>query len=98
MKFLQVYARVLFALGSESRLGWLLACANLALAAANFAEPVLLGRIIDALSTTARVPDIWHLAHLIAAWVGFGLFTIGCSAVVALHADRLAHRRRHAEP
>jgi ATP-binding cassette subfamily B protein len=27
-------------------------------------------------------------------WVGFGLFTIVCSALVALHADRLAHRRR----
>jgi ATP-binding cassette, subfamily B, beta-glucan exporter len=96
MKFLQLYARVLTALGSERRLGWLLACANLALAAANFAEPILLGRIIDALSTPERVPDIWHLVRLIAAWVGFGLFTIACSALVALHADRLAHRRRHA--
>jgi len=30
------------------------------------------------------------------AWVAFGLFTIGCSALVALHADRLAHRQRQA--
>ena len=30
---------------------------------------------------------------LVGAWVGFGLFTIGCSTLVALHADRLAHRR-----
>ena len=29
-----------------------------------------------------------------AAWVGFGLFMIVCSALVALYADRLAHRRR----
>ena len=29
-------------------------------------------------------------------WVGFGLFTIFSGALVALHADRLAHRRRHA--
>jgi hypothetical protein len=28
--------------------------------------------------------------------VSFGLFTITCGALVALHADRLAHRRRHA--
>ena len=26
---------------------------------------------------------------------GFGLFTIVCGALIALHADRLAHRRRH---
>ena len=33
---------------------------------------------------------------LLGAWVGFGLFTILCSAAVALHADRLAHRQRQA--
>ena len=31
---------------------------------------------------------------LLAAWVGFGLFTIACGVLVALHADRLAHRRK----
>src|SRR5262249_21644710 len=57
-------------------------------------------RIIDALSnsqasgTTAAVPAaIWPL---LAAWVGFGLFTIVCSAIVALNSDRLAHRQRQA--
>ena len=35
-------------------------------------------------------------APLLAAWVGFGLFTIVSGALIALHADRLAHRRRHA--
>ena len=99
MKFLLLYARVLRMLGSEARLGWLLACANLTLAAANFAEPVLLGRIIDALAVAqarGELPTWSHLLGLIAAWVGFGLFTIACSAIVALYADRLAHRRRHA--
>ena len=36
------------------------------------------------------------LLPLLGAWVGFGLFTIVCSTLVALHADRLAHRRRQA--
>src|ERR1700757_4954495 len=49
MNFLRIYGRVLGLLGSEARLGWFLAGANVALAAAQFAEPVLLGRIIDAL-------------------------------------------------
>jgi ATP-binding cassette subfamily B protein len=98
MSLLRLYGRVLESLGAEARLGWLLAVANVLLAVAQFAEPVLFGRIIDALSnsqaagTTATVSSsIWPL---LAAWVGFGLFTIVCSAIVALHADRLAHRQR----
>ena len=31
---------------------------------------------------------------LLIVWVGFGLFTILCGTLVALYADRLAHRRR----
>ena len=54
MDLLRIYARVLALLGPEARLGWLLALGNLALAAAQFAEPVLFGRIIDALAGTAR--------------------------------------------
>jgi ATP-binding cassette subfamily B protein len=83
-------------LGPEARLGWLLAGANFALAGANFAEPVLLGRIIDALTTSPAGKGSSGLLALIGAWVGFGLFTIACSALVALQADRIAHRRRHA--
>jgi len=47
---LRLYARVLGLLGPQIRLGWVLAFANVALAAAQFAEPVLFGRIIDSLA------------------------------------------------
>src|SRR5205807_5573510 len=80
-------------------LGWSLAIANVALAAAQFAEPVLFGRIIDALVKTQAAnapPDMGALTPLLGAWVAFGLFTIACGVLVALHADRLAHRRRQA--
>ena len=40
-------------------------------------------------------PEWSHLTLLLAAWAGFGLFTIACGTLVALYADRLAHRRRH---
>jgi ATP-binding cassette, subfamily B, beta-glucan exporter len=70
------------------------------LAVAQFAEPVLFGWIIDALTGSQAsgnradvTATIWPL---LGAWVAFGLFTIACGAVVALHADRLAHRRRQA--
>src|SRR5712675_185562 len=98
MSLLRLYTRVLQLLGKEARLGWILAGANLLLAGAQFAEPVLFGRIVDVLSGK---PSTGPLASssawpLLAAWAAFGLFTIGCSAAVALHADRLAHRQRQA--
>ena len=95
MKILRLYTRVLALLGPEARLGWLLAVANLALASAQFVEPVLFGRIVDTLanaqggSRQVSWPDV---IPLVGAWVGFGLFIIVCSTLVALHADRLAHR------
>jgi len=100
MSLLHLYTRVLQLLGKEARLGWMLAVANLLLATAQFAEPVLFGRIVDVMSgnlaTGALVPETRSPWPLLGAWVGFGLFTILCSAVVALQADRLAHRQRQA--
>jgi ATP-binding cassette subfamily B protein len=98
MNLFRLYVRALGLLGRETRLGWTLAVANLALAAAQFAEPVLFGRIIDTLvraQASAARPAWSDLLPLLAAWVGFGLFTIVCGALAALFADRLAHRRRH---
>ncbi|MGA8357644.1 MAG: glucan ABC transporter ATP-binding protein/ permease, partial [Xanthobacteraceae bacterium] len=75
-----------------------LALANIALAAAQFVEPVLFGRIVDALSGTLPAgvaPAERALAPLVGAWVGFGLFVIFAAALVAWYADRLSHRRRN---
>jgi glucan exporter ATP-binding protein len=99
MTILRLYARVLGLLGPQIRLGWVLAFANVALAAAQFAEPVLFGRIIDSLAGAQGEGGSlsWPgLLPLVTAWVGFGLFMIVCGALVALFADRLAHRRRQA--
>ena len=98
MSLLRLYTRVLELLGKETRLGWILAAANLALAGAQFAEPVLFGKIVDVLSGRPATGLIAASSPwpLLAAWVAFGLFTIVCGATVALHADRLAHRQRQA--
>ncbi|MBY0382905.1 MAG: glucan ABC transporter ATP-binding protein/ permease [Xanthobacteraceae bacterium] len=102
MSLIRLYLRVLDQLGKETRLAWALAVANLLLAIAQFAEPVLFGRIVDVLSSN---PDGGNAANvlparspwpLLAAWVAFGLFTIVCNAVVAWNADRLSHRQRQA--
>ena len=50
MALIRLYLRVLDQLGDEARLAWILAFANLLLATAQFAEPVLFGRIIDVLT------------------------------------------------
>src|SRR5215831_5469560 len=93
MSLLRLYTRVLQLLGKEARLGWILAGANLLLAGAQFAEPVLFGRIVDVLSGKNANASPWPL---LAAWVAFGLFAIAAGAGVALNADRLAHRQRQA--
>ncbi|MFN3347750.1 glucan ABC transporter ATP-binding protein/ permease [Pseudorhodoplanes sp.] len=100
MTLLRLYGRVLALLGPEARLGWFLAFANLALSAAMFAEPVLFGRIIDTLAGSQKADaaplTFAALLPLLGAWAGFGLFTIVCGVFIALHADRLSHRRRQA--
>src|SRR5205085_8430273 len=60
-----------------------------------FIEPILFGRIVDTLADSqggSRQVSWLDLLPLVGTWVGFGLFIIVCSTLVALHADRLAHR------
>jgi ATP-binding cassette subfamily B protein len=98
MGFVRIYLRVLDLLAPELRLAATLALANIALAVAQFIEPILFGRIVDALSGTlpaAVGPAIRVLAPLMGTWVFFGLFIIIAGALVAWFADRLAHRRRN---
>ncbi len=98
MSLVRLYLRVLDLLRPDARLAVTLALANIALAGAQFVEPVLFGRIVDALSgalpagvgAAARA-----LAPLVGAWVGFGLFIILAGGLVAWFADRLAHQRRN---
>jgi len=102
MTIIRLYARALALLGPERRLAVILVIANLALAAAQFAEPILFGRIVDTLAgaqgarnTPGATPLGWGtILPPLALWVGFGLFNIGAGVLVALNADRLSHRRR----
>ena len=97
MSVLTTYKRTLTLLAPERGMAITLVVANLAIAASQFAEPLLFGRIIDRLTKqdAATVADPWRsLTPWLLAWVGFGLFSIGATALVALGADRLAQRRR----
>jgi ATP-binding cassette, subfamily B, beta-glucan exporter len=98
VSFIRIYFRVLALLRPDARLAFALAGANILLAAAQFVEPVLFGRIVDALSGALPAgvgPAARALAPLVGTWVGFGLFVIACSTLVAWFADRLSHQRRN---
>ncbi|UDL93989.1 glucan ABC transporter ATP-binding protein/ permease [Lichenihabitans sp. PAMC28606] len=97
MSSIRLYLRALAVLRADAPIAIVLVIANIALAGAQFAEPVLFGRIIDRLTRpdAQHRPATWaDVTPLGLAWAGFGLFVIACSVVVALHADRLSHRNR----
>ena len=84
----QVYARALSYLASYRFRVSLVVVANIVLAVITIAEPILFGRIIDAISGKTDVTPI------LLAWAGFGVFNTIAYVLVAREADRLAHERR----
>jgi ATP-binding cassette subfamily B protein len=88
MQLFKIYLRALRMLGSERFLASLLTAAGVAVAVVQLAEPILFGRVVDALSQGQEAFPI------IAVWAALGLFNICASVVLAVLADRLAHRQR----
>ncbi len=97
MNFLSVYARVLGLLKQDRRVAWFLVAANLAVMAFQFAEPVLFGRVINLLSRSDTMSDkhvMGGAETLLSIWAVIGLCGIGANIVLAMQAERLAHRNR----
>lgn len=88
MNLFQTYARALQLLMHEGRPVVYLAVANAGIGIVQLAEPVLFGAIVDALAN--RRPTLGY----IGLWAALGLFGIVASVIVAVFADRMAHRRR----
>lgn len=88
MNIARTYLRALGMLVSEKWLAAGLVVANIAIGLVQLAEPILFGRVVDAL---ARAQEAFPLIGL---WAGLGLFSIISSVMVAVAADRLAHRQR----
>ena len=88
LELISTYLRALRLLAPEKGLASLLVIANITLGLIQLAEPVLFGRVVDALSKGQASRD------LIALWAGLGLFGIIAGVLVAMAADRLSHRLR----
>ncbi|MDP9837349.1 ATP-binding cassette subfamily B protein [Neorhizobium huautlense] len=88
MSLLQIYWRALKYLGANKLKVTMVVIANVVLAAVAIIEPILFGRIFDAISSNSSVTPI------LLAWAGFGLFNTIAYVLVSREADRLAHGRR----
>ena len=82
------YSRALGMLKSEFWLAIFLVLANVGVAILQLAEPVLFGRVVDAL---ARGSESFPL---IGVWAFLGFLSVLVSVFLAVWADRLAHRQR----
>lgn len=83
-----VYGRALGMMADEGLLAAVLAAASVGVAIVQLAEPVLFGQVVDALTKGEGAYPI------IGLWAALGLFGIVAGVVVAVMADRFAHRNR----
>ncbi|RXT17136.1 cyclic beta-1,2-glucan ABC transporter [Rhizobium leguminosarum] len=88
MTLFKVYARALRYLSAYKLRVSLVVVANIVLATITIAEPILFGRIIDAISGKGEVKPILFM------WATFAVFNTIAFVLVAREADRLAHGRR----
>jgi ATP-binding cassette subfamily B protein len=97
MKLLRTYIRAMALLGPDRRLAAILSVAGLVVAALQFLDPLLFGRVIEMLAGSRDRPParVWSdAASLLAVWAGVGALGIVANVVSAVHAERLAHRNR----
>ncbi|CAH0338569.1 glucan ABC transporter ATP-binding protein/ permease [Rhizobium sp. CECT 9324] len=88
MSLIQVYFKALKYLATYRLRVSFVVLANVVLAAITIIEPILFGRIIDAISEKSDATSI------LIAWGCFGVFNTVAYVLVARQADRLAHGRR----
>jgi ATP-binding cassette subfamily B protein len=88
MSIWDIYKRALSMLAAERRQTFWVVVSGVALGIVPIAEQVLLARVVDALTLGQGAFPI------IGLWALVGLIGIAASVVVAVLADRLAHRRR----
>lgn len=87
MDLVRIYVRVIRMLGAEKWLAISIAAAATLISVVQLAEPILFGRVVDALSRGEAA------LSTIGTWAALGLFSVAASVVVSIMSDRMAHRR-----
>ena len=90
LNLFQIYVRALKLLESEKYLAIGLAAASIVIAAIQLAEPILFGRVVDALGRGESA------FGYIGLWAVLGLFGVIAGVIVSINSDRLAHRQKNA--
>nr|WP_210348005.1 glucan ABC transporter ATP-binding protein/ permease [Brucella pituitosa] len=85
---LKIYWRAMEYLAAEKAATITMCIASVLVALVMLAEPILFGRVIQAIS------DKGDIVTQLAMWAALGAFNIIAAVFVARGADRLAHRRR----
>lgn len=88
MSLLQVYWRALGYMAADRKRVALICAANVTLAVVAILEPIMFGRVIDAISERVNV------VPPLVIWAGLGAFNIVAFVLVARGADRMAHKLR----
>jgi ATP-binding cassette subfamily B protein len=88
VSLIEIYYRALGYLAAEKQRVFFICSANIVLAAVAIIEPILFGRIIDAIT------DKQDVVLTLALWAGLGVFNIVAFVLVARGADRVAHELR----
>ncbi len=88
MSLLKIYWRAMEYLAAEKAATITMCIASVLVALVMLAEPILFGRVIQAIS------DKGDIVTQLAMWAALGAFNIIAAVFVARGADRLAHRRR----
>jgi len=97
LNFFSVYARVLGLLRPDRFIAIVLVIANLLVMGFQFAEPVLFGRVINLLTQSDTMTNksvMGGAEFLLLIWAAIGLLGIGANIMLAVQAERLAHRNR----
>lgn len=88
MSLLKIYWRAMEYLAVEKAATISMCVASVLVALATLAEPILFGKVIQAIS------DKGDIFSPLSMWAALGVFNIIAAVFVARGADRLAHRRR----
>ncbi len=97
MSFLGVYLRVIGTLRQNIWVALSLVVANVLVAALQFVDPLLFGRVIELLTRAAGMEQgaLWREGvALLGLWASVGLLGILANIVSSVQAERLAHRHR----